>query len=305
MPESNAFYDRVSAEALGDYRYNKIENRLDPVWRLTGATIERLIKIAQEEYGYSSPKTARDDIYSVRPSDGFEIIDNHNFSNLTLGDIVELTDSEQSVLSMVKSGSRTLTVLQSSNKVLEKGDVLYPLRLTLSRGAGNLVFAVEREGYRYPSSTRFFKFGSLIQIRLSRNSGQNRLAEKHSYGRKVPVCKVGFAIGLSEDGNGFDPERIVPEGRSCPFVIELTEAGGGVYGFNPDYRFDLTSTPDIRQRHEQILQQIFSVCEIEGEEVPKGVGKIVPTGYGVLKVKTRKDGHLWLEIVHKARIASK
>ena len=97
MPVSNAFYDRVSAEALGDYRYNKTENRLEPVWRLTGATIERLIKIAQEEYGYSSPKTAREDVHSVRPSDGFEFIDDCNFSKLTLGDIVELTDSEESV----------------------------------------------------------------------------------------------------------------------------------------------------------------------------------------------------------------
>lgn len=304
---SRAFAALVARTAVGEYSLSAQSGLLEPCFGLSQVEIDRLVEAATVTYGYSSRKAAMDDIFELSSSTELQFGDAAaavNFLRCAPGDIVRLSYEAGGTLRLLCVAPARLMVLGDTAAALMYGDVLRPLTPMPAVG-GQVIFAVERGGFPYPSDTRYFRIGHVNRIELARNDASDIFADAGNAGREVPHVAAGtvYAAHGNHGAQGFDAEDFVGDAADALFRIDFAP-GGISYSLNTDFRinYDGLAPDERRATHDRYLAEVMRMCELDGPEAP--LHRLVNASPGTLELRRRNDGFATLVIDRPAKIKS-
>lgn len=306
---SKAFSALVARTAVGEYAISPQSGLLEPSFSLNQAAIDSLVQAAMTAYGYVSRRAAMDDIYQLSATSSLQYgegVAALNMLRCASGDILRLTGSAGSVLTLLCMAPARLLVLHDASGALIYGDILRPLIPNITAG-GQAIFAVERDGYPYPSDTRYYRIGYLGKIESAPNDGADIFAGVTSEGRMVPHMDVStvYCTHGNHGARGFDAEDFSTDAQAALFRIDFNTDGRITYCLNRDFKLNYDGmTPDERRAvHDRYVAEAIRMCSLAGDEAP--LHRLDTIAPGVLTLEQRNDGFASLIIKHRAEIGIK
>ncbi len=304
---SKAFAALVARTAVGEYSLSAQSGLLEPQFGLNQSEIERLVSEALGSYGYQSRKAAMDDIFELSGCVDLqfgEAVASVNMLRSAPGDILRLSDAAGNMLRLLCVAPARLLVLAHTSAALIYGDILRPLTPVIGVG-DRAIFAVVRDGYSYPSDTRYFCIAHVNRIEIAPNDASDIFAGAGDSGREVPHADAA-AVYVSHGNHGaqgFDAEDFVDDATSALFRIDFAQSGA-TYCFNTEFHinYEGLAPEERRSTHDACLAEVIRMCELEGEAAP--LHRLVTLTPGTLVVKRRPDGFATLVIDRPARIKS-
>ncbi len=305
---SKAFAALVTRTAVGEYSLSEQSGLLEPRFGLNQTEIDSLVESAIASYGYPSRKAAMDDIFELSSGAGLqfgEAVAAVNLLRVASGDILRLTDAAGGMLRLLCVAPARLMVLGDRATALIYGDILRPLTPIIEVG-GEAIFAVERDGFPYPSDTRYFRIGHVNSIETASNDAADIFADATDAGREVPHVSstTVYAVRGNHGARGFDAEDFIGDAADALFRIDFS-AESITYCFNSDFRinYDGLAPDERRAMHDRCLAEVMRMCELDGADAP--LHRLCTLAAGTMTVERRPDGFATLAVDRPARIGIK
>jgi len=306
---SKAFAALVARTAVGEYSLSPQSGLLEPGFSLNQAEIDRLVEAAMCSYGYPSRKAAMTDIFELSAVTSLQYGDSAasvNMLRCASGDILRFTDAAGSSMHLLCTAPARMLVMSDSSAALACGDMLRPLTPLVAVG-DRAIFAVERDGFPYPSDSRYYRFGPVGKIEIAPNDASDIFAGAEYDGRTVPHMEstTVYASHGNHGARGFDAEDFVTDSADALFRIDFSSGGRVTYSLNPGFNINYNGlAPDERRAtHDMYVAEVSRMCTLSAPGEP--LHRLVTLVPGILSVIRRPDGFATLAIEQRAEIGIK